>query len=167
MFLGKIKYRDFIKEHLGIKKGQIINYQTDKPVGTHDGFWYYTIGQRKDIKLSGGPWYVVKKDIAKNIIYIADSKKHIEQAKDEFKVGELQWIVEPPKSKNLQVKIRHGARIYDCQIKFKNDDESMVNPASADSARVKLIDAKDEGIAAGQYAVFYEGDICLGSGIIE
>jgi len=155
-FLGKIKYRDFIKEHLGIKLGQIINYQTGKQVGEHDGFWYYTIGQRKDIKLSGGPWYVIKKDIAKNIIYIADSKENIEQAKDKFVVGNLHWIVEQPKVKKLQVKVRHGAAMYDCKIKFLKNDK----------LEVVLVNVKDEGIAAGQFAVFYEGDICLGGGTI-
>ncbi len=156
-FLGKIKYRDFIKEHLGIKKGDIINYQTNKKVGEHDGFWYYTIGQRKDIKLSGGPWYVVKKDIVKNIIYIADSKENINQARSKFIVNNLHWIVSKPQTNKLQVKIRHGAKIYNCQIKFLDKV----------SLEVILIDEKDEGIAAGQSAVFYDNDICLGGGVIE
>ncbi len=156
-FLGKIKYRDFIKEHLGIKKGKIINYQTNKEVGEHDGFWYYTIGQRKDIKLSGGPWYVIKKDVVKNIIYIADSKENINQARDKFIVSNLHWIVAKPQINKLQVKVRHGAKMYKCQIKFLIEN----------SLQVVLSDEKDEGIAAGQSAVFYDNDICLGGGVIE
>ena len=60
-FLGKINYNDFIKRHLGIKKGAIIELETGRKIGEHNGFWFHTIGQRKGLGLSGGPWYVVKK----------------------------------------------------------------------------------------------------------
>lgn len=155
-FLGKIKYRDFLQEHLGVKKGDIINVENGKKMGKHHGFWYYTIGQRKDIKLSGGPWYVTAKDVKKNIIYIAHSNILAGKARDEFVLGEARWIAGiKPDKKNLQVKIRHGEKIYQCQIKYlKNKIE------------VKL-DQADTGVAAGQYAVFYDGEVCLGGGVIQ
>ena len=71
-FLGKIKFGDFIKHHLGVKKGDLIEFETGKKLGEHDGFWYFTIGQRKGSGLSGGPWYVVLKDTVKNIVYISN-----------------------------------------------------------------------------------------------
>ena len=60
-FLGKINYNDFIRRHLGEKKGNFIELETGKKIGEHRGFWFHTIGQRKGLGLSGGPWYVVKR----------------------------------------------------------------------------------------------------------
>ena len=70
-FLGKIKFNDFIKHHLGETVGDIIEFETGKKLGEHNGFWYHTIGQRQGLKLSGGPWYVVAKDPEKNIVFIS------------------------------------------------------------------------------------------------
>ncbi len=62
-FLGKINYNDFIRRHLGEKPGPIIEIETGRKLGEHRGYWFHTIGQRKGLGLSGGPWYVVKKNI--------------------------------------------------------------------------------------------------------
>ena len=70
-FLGKINYNDFIKRYLGEKEGKIIEKETGKILGTHRGFWFHTIGQRKGLGLGGGPWYVVAKDSAENIVYVS------------------------------------------------------------------------------------------------
>ena len=156
-FLGKIKYRDFLREHLGEKEGEIINKKTGEKMGKHSGFWYYTIGQRKDIKLSGGPWYVIDKDVEKNIIYIGGRDELKEEARDEFEAGKLHWISgRLPEKKNLRVKIRHGEKNCGCRVEF------------LDKNRLKVkMDEADKGVAAGQYAVFYDGEICSGSGIIN
>jgi tRNA-specific 2-thiouridylase len=69
-FLGKIPYRTFVKHHLGEKSGAIVHRKTGKEVGIHDGSWFHTIGQRKGLGLSGGPWFVVEKDFEKNIIFV-------------------------------------------------------------------------------------------------
>ncbi|PIP76016.1 tRNA 2-thiouridine(34) synthase MnmA [Candidatus Kuenenbacteria bacterium CG22_combo_CG10-13_8_21_14_all_39_9] len=155
-FLGKIKYRDFLQEQLGVRKGDIINVENGKKMGQHNGFWHYTIGQRKDIKLSGGPWYVTAKDVKKNIVYIAHGNILMVKARDEFLLGEAHWIsgIKPDK-KNLQVKIRHGEGSYKCRVNFLKR-----------RVAVKL-DQADTGVAAGQYAVFYDKDICLGGGVIQ
>ena len=62
-FLGKINYNDFLRRYLGEKEGKIVELETGKVLGTHKGYWFHTIGQRKGLFLSGGPWFVVKKDI--------------------------------------------------------------------------------------------------------
>lgn len=64
-FLGKIKYNEFIKYHLGEKKGNIIEKETGKIIGIHNGYWFFTVGQRRGIKLSNGPWFVIEKDLEK------------------------------------------------------------------------------------------------------
>lgn len=155
-FLGKIKYRDFLKEYLGEKQGRIMNKKTGEEMGKHEGYWYYTIGQRKDIKLSGGPWYVIDKDIKKNIIYIANSQELGREARDKFMVADLKWINGAPSKKKLKVKIRHGERDYGCRIKFMNKNRLEAK-----------LEGKDKGIAPGQFAVFYDEQVCLGGGKIE
>lgn len=155
-FLGKIKYDEFLKHHLGIKKGDLIEIETGKIVGTHEGFWFYTIGQRKGIGLSGGPWYVVDKDTKKNTIYISKNYFSTEKQRDTFKVTKFNWISgRTPNKINLQVKIRHGEQFYNCALNFESENLGVVK-----------IDKRDQGIAPGQFAVFYDGDICLGCGVI-
>jgi len=152
-FLGQIKFNEFIKHHLGELKGDIIDSDTNKKVGEHNGYYFYTIGQRSGLGLSGGPWYVVKKDIGNNVVYI--SHNNFNRDNDEFLVGKFNWISGIPEKRDLQVKIRHVETFYNCSIEFR--DKDVLN--------VKL-DKPDRGIAPGQFAVFYDGQICLGGGVI-
>ena len=155
-FLGQIKFADFIKHHLGEFRGDIIDIDSGMKMGEHEGYYYFTIGQRSGLKLGGGPWYVVKKDIQNNIIYISRENK-AKRERDEFSVVNINWINDSkPDEKNLKVKIRHGANFYDCHLTWNKDD----------SANVKL-DKADQGIAAGQFAVFYCDEVCLGGGVIS
>ena len=70
-FLGKINYNEFLRRFLGEKEGDIIEMETGKRIGTHKGYWFHTIGQRKGLGLGGGPWFVIRKDIDENIIYVS------------------------------------------------------------------------------------------------
>ena len=156
-FLGQIKFADFIKEHLGILKGEIIDTDTNEILGEHNGYYYYTIGQRQGLGLSGGPWYVVKKDIENNRIYVSRRNTLQDKLRDSFSAGEFNWIAEKaPEKTELEVKIRHGAKIYPCQISWLDSQ----------TAKVKLAEPDRAGIAAGQFAVFYDGLQCLGGGVI-
>jgi len=153
-FLGQIKFNDFIKHHLGEKKGDIINIDSGEKMGEHNGYYYFTIGQRSGLGLSGGPWYVVKKDIKDNKIYI--SRENLEkEKKKEFEVGKFNWISgKKPVKENLQVKIRHGAKFFNCRLELNSKTGYVI------------LDGSDKGIAPGQFAVFYDDEICLGGGVI-
>lgn len=156
-FLGKIPFDAFLKYHLGEKKGKIIELETGNVVGEHPGFWYFTVGQRQGIGLSGGPWYVVKKDTEKNIVYISHGEHKGEQARDQFLVGNLNWFNEKPEGgADLSVKLRHGPKEYACRVKWHDEKTLEV-----------LLKEKDPGVAVGQFAVFYAGEYCLGGGVIE
>jgi tRNA-specific 2-thiouridylase len=161
-FLGQIKFKEFIKHHLGEFEGDIVDIDSGRILGKHPGYYYFTIGQRSGLKLGGGPWFVVKKNVKKNIIYT--SKENLsERERNEFMVGKLNWIVgDNPDKKKLKVKIRHGARMYDCMIGYLPAGETGVNE---NTLKVKLNES-DNGIAPGQFAVFYDNDICLGGGVI-
>jgi tRNA-specific 2-thiouridylase len=154
-FLGQIKFTDFIKHHLGELKGDLVDIDTGRKVGEHNGYYFYTIGQRSGLGLSGGPWFVVKKDVKENIVYIS-RENIVGKSRNNFEAGKFNWIKEKPsENSNLRVKIRHGAGIFSCNINFIDEDTASVT-----------LDHGDKGIAPGQFAVFYEHDYCLGGGII-
>ena len=154
-FLGQVKFDEFIKHHLGIKTGNIINAETGNVIGEHNGYYYFTIGQRSGLGLSGGPWYVVKKDVEKNFVYISKEKLKPGET-SEFMVGKFNWISgSNPARKDLQVKIRHGANFFNCKLELNCDETGKV-----------FLNGVDNGIAPGQFAVFYDREVCLGGGVI-
>lgn len=155
-FLGKIKFSDFIKHHLKEREGELIEFETGQVVGKHEGFWFYTVGQRKGIGLSGGPWYVVKKDTAKNIVYISKNYYSDDKSRDTFCVSDFNWISQHvPEKRDLEVKLRHGEVLYKATLDLLGQNAGVVK-----------IKGNDQGIAPGQFAVFYDGDICLGCAVI-
>ncbi|MHC1738816.1 MAG: tRNA 2-thiouridine(34) synthase MnmA [Ignavibacteriaceae bacterium] len=155
-FLGQIKFNDFIRHHLGELPGDIVEAESGKRLGGHKGYYFYTIGQRSGLGLNGGPWYVVQKDTDKNIVYISKDQEVINREKAHFDVTGFNWIAgSRPHKEDLTVKIRHGANIYKCRLVFGSEERGSVE-----------LEKPDRGIAPGQFAVFYDGDYCLGAGVI-
>src|SRR3990172_1996204 len=113
-FLGQIKFNEFVKHNFGEIEGDIIEVESGEKKGVHKGYYFYTIGQRSGLGLSHGPWYVVKKNVKNNIVYISKENKD-ERSKDTFEAGKFNWITGiKPGKKSLQVKIRHGVIFFDC-----------------------------------------------------
>lgn len=161
-FLGKINYNDFIRRHLGENPGDIIEIETGKKLGTHKGFWFYTIGQRKGLGLGGGPWFVVKKDTLKNIIFVSKGYDTPLQFGRIISLTEPNWINRSPFNKDnneirIAFKIRHVPEFHFGVLK------------NLDPGDLVLVSESDvQGIAPGQFAIFYTEDckICLGSALI-
>jgi tRNA-specific 2-thiouridylase len=154
-FLGQVKFDEFIKHHLGELPGDIIDIDSNKKMGQHSGYYFYTIGQRSGLRLSGGPWFVVGKDVKQNLIYISRENKSLRE-KSTFSVGKFNWISgSRPEKEKLEVKIRHGAKKIHCKISFEEESSALIQMNESDS-----------GIAPGQFAVFYDNDLCLGGGVI-
>lgn len=154
-FLGKIKFRDFVKEQVGTKEGLLIEIETGTQVGAHEGFWFYTLGQRQGLGLAGGPWYVVAKDPSTNTVFISKQYHAEDKQRDTFTVGQLSWVDPITETITLDVKIRHGAHVY----------TALVTPHDDGTVTVQLPE-RDQGIAPGQFAVFYKDKLCIGSGVI-
>lgn len=155
-FLGKIKFADFIKHHLGDRHGPLIEFETGIKLGEHSGYWYYTIGQRKGVGLSGGPWYVVSKDSKSNTVFISKNYYSQDKLRNAFLVDQINWISGcAPQKINLQLKIRHGNYLDESTIKTNNNGTLSV-----------VLKNRDQGISPGQFVAFYDEDYCLGSGII-
>ncbi len=154
-FLGKLKFSEFINYHLGEKQGDLVEYETGKKVGTHKGYWYYTIGQRQGLGLAGGPWYVAAKNTQDNTVFISRSYYTPDKMRDTFKITDCNWITRPPQAGEFLVKLRHGPSF----------NKAHLVPLQGGDYRVQLAE-RDQGIAAGQYAALYDGTECLGSGIM-
>lgn len=155
-FLGNINFTDFIKYHLGTRKGDFIEFETGVKVGEHNGFWFFTIGQRKGIGLSGGPWYVVKKNTVTNEVFISHHYYETHHSRDFLRISPVHWINKQPTiKKELAVKLRHGEEFYQAQLIEQGDASYVLH-----------LDGQDQGIAPGQFAVLYDGDYCLGAGAI-
>lgn len=156
-FLGKLKFSDFVAHHMGENPGNFIEYETGKKLGAHKGIWFHTIGQRQGSGLGGGPWYVIAKDVAENIVYLSCHYHAPDKERKVFHVTDCNWLSGMvPEKKNLQVKIRHGKQLHSCTLEHVESNQWKVT-----------LSENDQGIAPGQFAVFYDDQICLGSGIIS
>lgn len=161
-FLGKINYNDFIRRHLGEREGAIVEIETGKKLGTHKGFWFHTIGQRKGLGLSGGPWYVVKKNVHDNVIYVSNGYNTEKQYGRLLHLDEMHWITRDPwkdecNAVEICFKNRHTPEYIHGHLTRLGDMEYVIES-----------DIDVQGIAPGQFAVVYDKDykLCYGSGII-
>ena len=159
-FLGKINYSDFIKRYVGVKKGHIIEYETGKVVGQHNGVWFHTIGQRKGLGLSGGPWYVVAKQVDENIVYVSNGYDVVTQYGMMIPLQDLHIISGNPtiydNPTRVAFKIRHTPEFTFGTIHRKGNTYCIES------------EEKIQGIAPGQFGALYDEkcEICVGSGII-
>ena len=161
-FLGQIDYNDFIRRHLGVKKGPIIELETGRKLGEHNGFWFHTIGQRKGLGLSGGPWYVVKKNVQDNAIYVSNGYGTSKQYGREIHLDEMHFISGNPwegsgGSHEITFKNRHTPHFAKGCLTHIEGNQWLIE-SSEDI----------QGIAPGQFAVIYDKDqhLCYGSGVI-
>ena len=158
-FLGKINYNDFIKRYLGEREGEIVELESGKVLGTHKGYWFHTIGQRKGLYLSGGPWFVVRKDIENNVLYVSQGYDPREQYGDRITLMGFHPLapVELPLPMEVKFKIRHTPEFHPGRLVPLPDGLVQIESG-------ELI----QGIAAGQYATIYDADahLVIASGMI-
>jgi tRNA-specific 2-thiouridylase len=166
-FLGKIDYSDFLARHLGEKEGPVIEIETGKKIGVHRGYWFYTIGQRKGLGLSGGPWFVVKKNIRDNVVFVSNGYATRLQYGRTIPLSEPNWITESPFAHKdgivnnevaISFKTRHSPEFYSGKL-INSDTDGMKIESDSDV----------QGIAPGQFAIIYSPDrtLCLGSAMIS
>lgn len=160
-FLGKIDYADFLERHLGTRPGPVIEIETGRKIGEHKGYWFYTIGQRKGLGLGGGPWFVVRKNIRDNAIYVSHGYDTKLQYGRVINIQEMHWITLNP--------FQSAEDMVEVAFKTRHTPEFSFGSLSIESDGYTLHSRSDiQGIAPGQYAIIYTPDmkICLGSGMI-
>ncbi|MEI7917854.1 MAG: tRNA 2-thiouridine(34) synthase MnmA [Candidatus Saccharibacteria bacterium] len=154
-FVGQVGIRDFLSLYVDQKPGEIIDKKSGKVLGHHDGAIFYTLGQRHGLELGGGlPYYVVGKDMDKNEVYVTTDLNDGTLWKDTINLADVHWINQAPTTGKYQIRVRHRAPLTDATLSYDGDNVvlNLQNPERA--------------IAAGQSVVIYDGEICLGGGII-
>ena len=155
-FVGEVGMKDFLKEYIDIKPGEIREAETERVLGYHEGAIFYTIGQRHGLYLSGNkgeantglPYYVVAKDLERNIIYVSQNLNHSAIWTKELKLKDV--LMRGEVSGAIHVRLRHRAPLIPAVLR----------------GDTLIFESEIKRPASGQSAVFYDGEICLGGGII-
>ena len=162
-FIGERNFREFLKNYIPAQKGDIIDIETGRVIGHHDGAMYYTIGQRKGLGIGGihgevaKGWFIVKKDVKKNILYAASGEENEYLLSDRCTVKLLNFITDvPQEGQHINAKFRYRQQDNGVTIHFKGEDEIEL-----------IFDEPYKAVTPGQAAVLYDGDICLGGGLID
>lgn len=151
-FVGSVGIRDFLSQFVSTTPGVIIEKETQKTIGHHDGAIFYTLGQRHGLSLGGGlPYYVVGKNMSKNEVYVSRNLNDESMWRSKLPIKDIHWIgSKPQKDVSLHVRLRHrGERI---PVDFQNDTLTMKHP--------------ERSVATGQSAVLYADTVCVGGGIV-
>ena len=155
-FIGEVNMKDFLKKRINEKLGDIVDVN-GKTIGQHEGIFYYTIGQRHGF-LGGAKaaMYIVEKDAKNNRLVVTDKKDDPRLYKKELMLEEVSWTTEVPKlPAKINVKARYRAADAPAILDFK------------DNNFILTFDEPQRAITPGQSTVIYDGDICLGGGIIQ
>ncbi|KAF6340688.1 tRNA 5-methylaminomethyl-2-thiouridylate methyltransferase [Rhinolophus ferrumequinum] len=152
-FVGKRNFENFILQYLQPRPGKFISIEDNKVLGTHQGWFLYTLGQRAKIGGLREPWYVVEKDGTKGDVFVAPRTDHPALYRDLLRTNRVHWIAEEPPAALVRDKM------MECQFRFRHQ---MALDGTVWVTAVKAVRA----LTPGQFAVFYKGGECLGSGKI-
>ncbi|MGI9277069.1 MAG: tRNA 2-thiouridine(34) synthase MnmA [Endozoicomonas sp.] len=162
-FIGERRFRDFLKQYLPAQPGKIKTLDGDT-IGEHSGLMYHTIGQRQGLGIGGlkgaseSPWYVVEKDLENNVLQVAQGNNHPMLFSDALIASEIFWISGqvPEVPAKLTAKVRYRQQDQACRLELREDGKYVV-----------IFDEPQRAVTPGQSVVFYDGQVCLGGGVIE
>lgn len=156
-FVGNVGMREFLSQYVETHAGLIIDAQTKKTIGQHNGAIFYTLGQRHGLDVGGGlPYYVVGKNMEKNEVYASTNLNSQELWKAQLSLDHVHWINSMPPEGTYKVRVRHRAALVEAALKY-GDDATV------------LLDLSEPQRAAtpGQSVVIYNDEVCLGSGLVR
>lgn len=155
-FVGQIGIREFLSQYVDLNLGDIIDKNTGNIIGRHDGAIFYTLGQRHGLDIGGGlPYYVVGKDMDKNEVYVTTDLNDDNLWKNEIILKDVHWINEKPIAGRYQIRVRHRSPLNEASLNF-DDEKVIIKPENSERA-----------ITKGQSVVIYDGEICLGGGVVD
>ncbi|WP_373082349.1 tRNA 2-thiouridine(34) synthase MnmA [Zhongshania sp.] len=161
-FIGERRFKDFLQQYLPAKPGRIESLD-GVDMGQHSGLMYHTIGQRQGLGIGGvkgggeEPWYVVDKDLTRNVLLVAQGGQHPALFKQALQVSEIHWITG---------QVPHFPYACMAKTRYRQADQECEIRAVDGGYEVHFREAQ-RAITPGQSVVFYDGDICLGGGVIE
>jgi len=181
-FIGEQKFISFLSNYFPKKEGEIIDIESKKVLGKHFGIYYFTIGQRRNLSLSGqkNSYYVVGKNLKKSIIYVASGWDNDWLYSKWCVVKDINWLIEEKEiftfldNQNVTAKFRYRqldvpVKIFLLDEKLKKSDSHCGSAKPHNNSWDKLLvkfSSQQRAVTPGQYAVFYCDNICLGGGII-
>ncbi|WP_147532455.1 tRNA 2-thiouridine(34) synthase MnmA [Bacillus marasmi] len=158
-FIGERNFKEFLGNYLPAQPGNMETFDGEVK-GHHDGLMYYTIGQRHGLGIggSGEPWFVIGKDLERNVLYVGQGFHHEKLYSDSITATKTSWMSNRPVSQE-----------FTCTAKFRYrqaDNKVTVKVVDADKVEV-IFDEPIRAVTPGQAVVFYNGDECLGGGTID
>lgn len=153
-FVGKVDVSDFLKHYIAPRKGEIVD-AAGQVLGTHEGSVYYTIGQRSGLGLSGGPYYVVNKDLAQNRIVVTKDERDLQRS-NAF-LQDVNWMCAQP-VEPLEVLAR---------IRYRQDPVAATLMPEKDNAFRLVFQEPQRAVTPGQFAVLYQQETLIGGGVIQ
>jgi len=158
-FIGDIDVQDFLRTRIPEEKGKIVDVDTEKVVGEHDGVWFYTIGQREGLGIGGQevPYFVVGKDAEKNVLYVGHGHEHKKLLGKEVVLENL-YFIDPVFAKEREEIVLSGVARY-----RQRPQAGMLNV----SAKTFTFDTPQRAITSGQSLVLYDDEVCVGGGVIR
>ncbi len=159
-FIGERNFRQFLKNYLPMQEGNIVNIADLQTIGKHSGVMYYTIGQRKGLGIGGtkGPWFVIGKDVKRNVLYVANGDDKEWLLSTSCIVSNVNWFSKhrPQGDYACTAKFRYRQTDHEVSLRFVDDSTVFVSYPNGVMS-----------VTAGQEAVFYQEENCLGGGVID
>ena len=162
-FIGERKFKEFLQRYLPTQPGDIRTPE-GRTIGRHHGLMYYTLGQRQGLGIGGvqntpdEPWYVLDKDLDNNVLIVGQGHDHPLMLHNALEAGQMDWCSDRP----LTETIRCAAK-----TRYRQADQACTLSPLPDGRCKAVFDQPQRAITPGQSVVFYDGEICLGGGIIE
>jgi tRNA-specific 2-thiouridylase len=162
-FIGERNFKEFLRQYLPARPGDMIDVRSGEFKGRHDGLMYYTLGQRQGLGIGGSgtgePWFVADKDLTSNQLLVVQGEKHPLLYSEGLVASGVNWIAagKPAGEFRCTAKFRYRQPDQGVTVTFREDGET---------ADVRF-DRPQKAVTPGQAVVFYDGDICLGGGTIE
>ncbi|MBT9531864.1 MAG: tRNA 2-thiouridine(34) synthase MnmA, partial [Pseudomonas sp.] len=161
-FIGERRFSDFLKQYLPAQPG-VIETTDGEQIGQHHGLMYHTIGQRQGLGIGGmkdasdEPWYVLAKDVARNVLVVGQGNEHPWLFSRALLASEIFWVnpVDLSAPRQLTAKVR-----------YRQSDQQCTLEQTPQGYRA-IFSTPQRAVTPGQSVVFYDGDICLGGGVIE
>lgn len=160
-FIGERHFKDFLAGFLPAQPGQIISVDGEI-LGWHDGLMYYTLGQRRGLGIGGHgdgrSWFVVNKELERNVLIVAQGEDHPMLFSTHAQIEQITWIGDPPGAQGSEIALT-------AKFRYRQPDQDVLLTYRGERGTVLFI-RPQRAVTPGQSAVFYQGEVCLGGGII-